>query len=564
MGYREGDTDELAGTRSSLGLVAHELVHQWFGNYVTCKDWSHIWLNEGFATYYEALYTEHAHGHDEFLWSMLRKARGVLDRPNDVIPIVYRGYDDPEEQFGFRAYPKGAWILHMLRSQLGPELYRRCVQTYLERHPFGVVTTEDLVKVVEELSGRDWDRFFDQYVYHAHQPTLKVAYAWDERSKLAKVSIEQTQTLGPTVLLFHLPVKIRFKSGTTVTDGVARVSRPNEDFYFALPGRPEIVRVDPDYTWLAKVDFPLPAEMLHAQLADPSDLIGRVFAIEQLAKRQDQITIGKLQHALNTDAFWGVRLEAAKALRQIHTEATRTALLVSTDQPDARVRREVIRGIASFFREDTPAALNHAIAAETNPDIQADAIRALAAYPAEAVTDTLLAHLHSTSYRQLLADAAVDALRERGDPAVLDVLLNVLRQREDEFTTGGFASGLTTLALLAAQENDRTPYREFLVAQVNHPKRGVQLAVLRALGTLGDLRAIPVLATFADGSQDSPRRQTAEEAIRRLREGRPQAAEVSALRNEVIELQKRHEDLRQQLETAVKQLEAASAEASGN
>jgi hypothetical protein len=166
MGYREGDTDELAGTRSSLGLVAHELVHQWFGNYVTCKDWSHIWLNEGFATYYEALYLEHAHGHDEFLWSMLRKARGVLDRPNDVIPIVYRGYDDPEEQFGFRAYPKGAWILHMLRSQLGPELYRRCVQTYLERHPFGVVTTEDLVKVVEELSGRDWDRFFEARPEH--------------------------------------------------------------------------------------------------------------------------------------------------------------------------------------------------------------------------------------------------------------------------------------------------------------------------------------------------------------------------------------------------------------
>jgi aminopeptidase N len=180
------------------------------------------------------------------------------------------------------------------------------------------------------------------------------------------------------------------------------------------------------------------------------------------------------------------------------------------------------------------------------------------------VTDTLLAHLHSTSYRQLLADAAVDALRERGDPAVLDVLLNVLRQREDEFTTGGFASGLTTLALLAAQENNRTPYREFLVAQVNHPKRGVQLAALRALGTLGDPRAIPVLATFADGSQDSPRRKAAEEAIRRLREGRPQAAEVGALRNEVMELQKRHEDLRQQLETAVKQLEAASAEASGN
>jgi aminopeptidase N len=549
--------DELAGTRSSLGLVAHELIHQWFGNYVTCKDWSHIWLNEGFASYYEALYREHAHGRDEFLWDMLGKSRSVLDRPNDVIPIVYRGYDDPVEQFGFRAYPKGAWILHMLRSQLGPDLYQRCVQTYLERHPFGVVTTEDLVKVIEELSGRDWDRFFDQYVYHAHQPSLKVAYSWDERSKLAKVSIQQTQTLGPTVRLFHLPLKIRFKAGTAITDGIAHVSQPSEDFYFALPGKPEIVRVDPDYAWLAKIEFPLPSEMLHAQLIDPSDMIGRVLAIEQLAKKQDKTTVGKLQQALNTDPFWGVRLEAAKALRQIHNDDARTALLAATDQPDARVRREVIQGIASFYREETPDALAQAIVNETNPDLQADVIRALAAYPVEAVKDTLINHLRSTSYKQMLAEAAVDAIRSQANPAYLDVLLRVLSEREGDFTTGGFSSGLHALAVLAAEEEDKTVYREFLLRHVNHLKRGVQLAAIRALGTLGDPQSLAVLATYAAGSKESPRTRAAEDAIRRLREGRPQAVEVGTLRNEVMALQKQNRELKEQFEETVKRIEAA-------
>ena len=550
--------DELAGTRSSLGLVAHELVHQWFGNYVTCKDWSHIWLNEGFATYYEALYREHAQGRDDFLWDMLGNARAVLDQPDDVVPIVYRDYGDPEEQFGFRAYPKGAWILHMLRSQLGPDLYRRCVRTYLERHALGVVTTDDFVKVLEEVSGRDWDRFFDQYVYHAHQPNLRVEYSWDERSKLAKVSIEQTQTLGPTVLLFHLPLTLRFQCGADTVDGVAHVSRQREDFHFALPRQPDIVRVDPDSTWLAKVDFPLPVEMLHAQLADSSDLIGRVFAIEQLAERKDPATLGKLQDALNTDPFWGLRVEAAKALRQIHTEEARTALLASMDQSDARVRREVIQGVAAFFRGETPALLAQAIQDEANPDIVADVIRALGAYPVEGVRETLVAQLGTTSYQQLLADAAVDAIRDQRDPVYLDPLLRVLREREGELTTGGFSSGLETLAVLAAEQEDRSPYREFLVARVHHPKLEVQLAALRALGTLGDPRAIAVLETFAGGGKDLPRTKAAEAAIRRLRERRPQSAEVDALRKEVLELKQQHEELEKRLETALKQWESVS------
>ncbi|MCW5559668.1 MAG: M1 family metallopeptidase, partial [Verrucomicrobiae bacterium] len=141
--------DELAGTRSSEGLVAHELAHQWFGDLVTTKDWANIWLNEGFATYYDALFHEHKYGRDRFLYEMLGNARGVLNQANDVLPIVYRGYNDPQEQFGFRAYPKGSWILHMLRSQLGPELYRQCIKTHLERHGHGNATTEDLVEIVE-------------------------------------------------------------------------------------------------------------------------------------------------------------------------------------------------------------------------------------------------------------------------------------------------------------------------------------------------------------------------------------------------------------------------------
>ena len=185
-------SSETENIRSSQGLMAHELAHQWFGDLVTCKDWSQLWLNEGFATYYTHLFAGHKDGIDEFRYSLYRDQKRLTSRSNDTAPMVNRDYQVPEDMFrryGFLSYTKGSWILHMLRSQLGPDLFRKCVKTYLERHRHGNVVTEDLRSIIEEHSGRSFDRFFDQYVFHAHHPELKIAYAWDEKSKLAKISV---------------------------------------------------------------------------------------------------------------------------------------------------------------------------------------------------------------------------------------------------------------------------------------------------------------------------------------------------------------------------------------
>ena len=190
--------------------------------------------------------------------------------------------------FGYLAYPKGGWVLHMLRCQLGEDLYRRCIKTYLERHAYGIVVTEDLRAVIEELSGRSFDQFFDQWVYHAHHPELEVSYSWDEKTRLAKVSIRQTQTLNDERLALqfpaHAPVQVQ---GRHRGPSPVQVNEKEEDFYFAAGAAPEIVRLDPDYTLLAKINFTLPAAMLYAQLGDASDMIGRLLAADQLADKSD-------------------------------------------------------------------------------------------------------------------------------------------------------------------------------------------------------------------------------------------------------------------------------------
>jgi aminopeptidase N len=551
-------TPEFETLRSSQGLVAHELAHQWFGDLVTCKDWSHLWLNEGFASYYDLLYENHKNGRDQFLYALYQSAKGIIGQGDQTNAVVRRDYNEPEQQFGYQVYPKGAWVLHMLRSQLGEELYRRCIKTYVERHQYDSVVTEDLNAVFEELSGRSFDQFFDQWVYHASQPELAVSYSWDEQAKLAKVTVEQKQKLSEDVLLFNFPLMVRFKSKAGVEDRTIAVKERQEEFYFSLAEAPEIVRVDPELTLLAKVTFTPPTAMLYAQLANGGDMLGRLMAVEQLGAKKDRGAVGKLKAVLDKDEFHGLRIAASQALRSIQSDEAYDALLASARQTDARVRRQVLSDILSFYRERSYEHAQTVVASEKNPDIQAQALTALGAYPRPAVEETLRRFLRSESYRNGLAEAAISGIRSHGDASYIQPLMAVLREREAQFTSGGFARGVETVAYLARHKENKDEEREFLVGLVNHKKQRVQAAVLSALGTLNDPKAIAVVEKFAGGTMPSPERTAAERALTTLRENRPAAAELGSLRTEVLNLQKENRDLRKEFDELKKKIDAVA------
>ena len=540
----QADTGNL---RDSDSLIAHEMAHQWFGDLVTCKDWSHTWLNEGFATYYETLYLGHKNGRDAMIYELYSRARSITGMENDTNPIVRRNYNISDEMFNYLAYDKASWVLHMLRSQLGADTYRRCIKTYLERYQYGNVVTENLRSVIEELTGRSYDQFFDQWLYHAHHPELEVTYDWDEAARLAKVSIRQVQETNENVLLFNVPLTIRFQGPSETNDQTVQVTRSAEDFYFPLAAAPEIVRVDPDCTLLAKVSFPVPNAMLYAQLADTNDVAGRLLAIEQISKKHDKPAVAHLKQALNGDEFYGVRVEASKALRSIHNDDAFDALLASTAQPDARVRRQVTSDLAGFYRDAAYRAAVATIAQEKNPDILAAAIRALGPYSKPETRELLLKYLDTGSFHNELAVAAVEAMRSQDDPAYITPLLASLPNHETNYTSRGYAQALGTLAYLARNEDNKNAVREFLIGYVNSPKRSLQLAGINALGTLGDPKAIAVLDTFATASKESPESAAATRAITTLRAGRKPADDFKNLRQEVLDLQKTTRDLRKQI-----------------
>jgi aminopeptidase N len=540
-------------------LISHEMAHQWFGDLVTCDDWSDIWLNEGFATYYQLLYDGHKNGHDSMLYGLYQNARQITGVENDASAIVRRAYGNPMEMFSYLAYPKGAWVLHMLRSELGEDLYRRCIKTYLERHQYGNVVTEDLRKVIEELSGRSYDQFFDQWLYHAHHPELEVSYSWDEKTRVAKVSLRQAQKIDQNVLLFSFPLTIRFKGKFGTVDRPILVKEKEADFYFPLESAPRIVRLDPDYTLLAKTTLNLPNDMLNAQLADREDVIGRLLAIEQLKAKKDQGTVLKLKEVLNNDPFYGVRQDAASALRSIHTDDALEALLASTQQPDARARQRVAYALEGFYRDTAYASARNTLENEKNPSILIPAIGALGNYAQPEVREVLIKFLNLESYRNQLANAAVEAMRSQDDPAYIAPLLETLRKRETDFRSWGIGGALHTLAYLARNEEKKEAVREFLLGYVNHKRERIQVAAIEALGTLGDSRSIAVLQTFANAAKGSPQREAAERAVAELRAGRKPVDDFKNLRQEVLDLEKANREQSKELADLKKQFEAKEA-----
>lgn len=554
--------EETENLRDSRGLVAHELAHQWFGDYVTCKDWSHVWLNEGFATYYDWLHAGHKHGEDEKLWHLYNAARGIVGN-DDRTPMVSRDYKSAMDQFGYRAYPKGAWVLHMLRVRLGDDLYRRCVKTYLERHALGSVVTEDLNAVVEELSGRSFDRFFDQYVYHARHPELDVSYSWDEAADIAKITVKQTHDVDDDVdddvVLFRVPTKVRFDfEGGSSEERELSVEESAGDFYYPLRAQPTVVRFDPDFGALAKVSFDKPDAMLHDQLADMDDVVGRLRAIEALKSKDDLATVERLRTTLNEDPFHGVRVEASKALREIHTREAFGALRESLDQPDARARKQVVSDIGGFYRRDAEAVARDALASEANPAIVGIALQSLGKYGGADLRDLIVRYLASESYRNYLAVAAIRTIRTLDDPTYVEILQGTLVTRGVELTSGGLGAGLRALGYLARNEDDREGVRTFLEEHLQDPRRGVRIAAIAALGELRDPQAIAAVATFTSAKTDDGVKRAAENAVKAMRDAKRVPVELADVRGELIELKDRHEELAEEFTALKERLEAAA------
>lgn len=340
---------------SADNLVSHELAHQWFGDLVTCKDWSQAWLNEGFATFMEASFKEHEAGHDAYLFELRNDARAYMrdDNARYRRPLVYNRYRAPIDLFDATLYQKGALVLHMLRGIVGDETFWKALNLYLKENEYRNVETADLQRAFEKVSNRKLDWFFDQWVTKAGYPELRVRYVYDAAAKKLTLNVAQTQMPDDiTPAVFRLPVEIEVADAKSSRTEQIEITQREQSFTFSLGGEPRMIRFDKDSRLLKTLDFPQSTKMLSYQLTHSADAIGRIEAAEALAHiATKQVSLGEeknpvveaLQQALTTDSFYGVRVAAADRLARLsHEDHAAEALVAGAADKDSRVRAAVI------------------------------------------------------------------------------------------------------------------------------------------------------------------------------------------------------------------------------
>lgn len=334
----------------SVDLVVHEAAHQWFGNLLTSRDWSHAWLNEGFATYLTLLYLERTRGVDAFR-ARLREAQDAYvaaDQGDGRRPMVHDRFTDPIDLFfGGHTYAGGAVRLHLLRHVLGERDFQRGIRIYVADNVGRGVVTDDLRMALEEASGRDLRTFFEQWFHSPGFPSFLVGAEYDRPGRRVLLSVEQIQDPGGgTPAAFELPVDVEL-----ATEGGTRIERlelrqRRQVFPIPVDSPPRWVHFDAGGAIPKLLRFERPPEQWLALARECGDVNGRRDALVMLAELFPSLTAQQRQDAQNEfrarlagDGSPAVRIAAARAIARRPGPEGRAALLTAaTTDAEAAVR----------------------------------------------------------------------------------------------------------------------------------------------------------------------------------------------------------------------------------
>jgi aminopeptidase N len=428
---------EVRPNYSPDGLVAHEMAHQWFGDLLTCKTFDHIWLNEGFATYFTDLFFEHRDGPDQFALERFFQNRGYFDankNPETLGLTASPRGDLPLELHGGKQYNRGAAILHQLRIELGDDLFRKSMARWVKDYEDKAVVSEDLRHAIEVEAGTSLKWFFDEWVYGAGYPVLAVSYsiesvttpAPDGKSsttgKVAHVTIDQTQAAGSgQTETFRITVPYRFGAGDGAVRGRFDVRRRHQVFDVPLApvGDGAFLRVGDGGGTFARCKVNQGLDAWRAALAHDTDPAGRIEAAEALADWPDG-GFPALAAALAADKVYAVRTACAKTMAPlVRTTEQAAALAVGLKDADARVREATVEAMGGLTRDIAGAFATEAAKKDPNPYVRSAAAIAVGRLHAEGAFETLQELLAVHSHREIVKKGAFDGLTALGDPRAL-------------------------------------------------------------------------------------------------------------------------------------------------
>ena len=474
---------------------SHELAHQWFGDLVTCKDWANLWLNEGFATYFQHYWLELRYNSDEPAYAFWQdQNRWFRQTRLYPVPIVDRNFTDSTEYAG-NIYTKGGWVLKMLRHTLGDAEFFNALHHYLEDNRGKNVVTADLVKSIEQTTSVNVDRFFREWVYRAGAPRFQVNYSYDPSTRLVSLDVEQTQKVEGLVGLFDAPVTVEIDTASGRHFYPIQISQASESFPFPADGPPLMVLFDKGDELFKSVEFHKEPPLLIYQLKNAEAVPDRADAAVALGNaRGNPDVVEALGDAARHDPFWGIRIEALRALGRLGGNDAEKQVLACLGEPQPWVREAVVQELVNFKTDAALGTNVEQIAAhDTAYRVRAAALRTLGELRLPNTFDVLQAAIQTDSPDDILRVAALDAMSRLSDERAATVLLDwsapgkPFRDRQDAI------SGIATL------DKPNKEITKALISYLNEPYLDMRTAAIFALEQRGDPDAIEPIEALLQG-----------------------------------------------------------------
>ncbi len=364
---------------SSDGLVAHELAHMWWGDLVTERSWTDVWLSESFATYSEVLWTRYDKGEDEGALNLEDKKSSYLQeaRTDYIRPIVFDRFNQPWEVMDGHSYPKGATVLHVLRFIMGDSAFFRTLSKFLERFAFSSADTHDFMTAVKDVTGENLDWFFDQWLMKPGHPVFDVSWSWDDAAKKVRLKVRQVQDFSKNIPVFRTPVLIGLTDGEQSVTEKVWIDEKEEVFEFAATRKPVSVEFDRGHNLLKELVFEKPAEELVFDLGR-GDAVTRIWAARELTKHLDSpAVLPALGDSARKDAFWAVRRAAIESLAASAWSGLPALLKGRTTDENSRVRAAAVRALGNTGNRDLAPFYKSLFPRETSYIVQGEILSAI-------------------------------------------------------------------------------------------------------------------------------------------------------------------------------------------
>lgn len=534
------------------GLEGETLAHQWFGNYVGCRDWSHVWLNRGFAHYFDELYHDYKIGHEDFLlWRAAGDQSTYFFDWNAGYrhPIVTKHYDNALS-FTSDNYSigRGAMVLRMLHKHLGDEKWWKVIRQYVQSNAGKSVTTEDFQKAIEETTGEPMDWFFDQWVYKMGNPGFEISKSYDESKKQLKLKVRQIQKTDPKN---EYPQAEYFQGKVEVEiDGMIETvwlePKVENVFTFALPQAPKLVNFDYESVWISEITFEKSFEELLYQVQHEKDVLAQRWAMNQLnqwAKNGKLSTEEKAKVAANLrtiiegNAYWRVRMGAISQLQTLLIpagqkgpttldEATLSTLLTVIKKDRSWTRAAAIRFLGLTQDPKYADIYRNALRDTSDRVVSAVAI-ALGKSKSPKAFDALAKLRLRPSWKNQSLMSSLNGLKELGDPRGADIAYKALadlqlhRWRLPNFSVWDFrVFAVETIAALGRSEKAYPLLRDrFHKSMAENDIEGIFNNVL-LIALLKDARGMEIFESLKTKFKDDANAMVAvEQYENQLKEG---------------------------------------------